>query len=46
MEDGLLVQRLLAPDGIPDDDVVDAFDLLLRSWTALAQRPTGEGDGQ
>ncbi|MEU2360228.1 TetR/AcrR family transcriptional regulator [Streptomyces noursei] len=46
LEDGLLVQRLLTPDGIPDDVVVDAFDLLLRSWTALAQHPTGEGDGQ
>ncbi|MGW5116340.1 TetR/AcrR family transcriptional regulator [Streptomyces noursei] len=46
LEDGLLVQRLLTPDGIPDDVVVDAFDLLLRSWTALAQHPTGEGEGQ
>ncbi|MFB6566100.1 TetR/AcrR family transcriptional regulator [Streptomyces noursei] len=46
LEDGLLVQRLLTPDGIPDDVVVDAFDLLLRSWTALAQHPTGEGERQ
>ncbi|WP_275467292.1 TetR/AcrR family transcriptional regulator [Streptomyces noursei] len=46
LEDGLLIQRLLTPDGIPDDVVVDAFDLLLRSWTALAQHPAGEGDGQ
>ncbi|MFJ9418912.1 TetR/AcrR family transcriptional regulator [Streptomyces sp. NPDC101227] len=46
LEDGLLIQRLLTPAGIPDDVVVDAFDLLLRSWTALAQRPPGEGDGQ
>ncbi|MEU6330486.1 TetR family transcriptional regulator [Streptomyces sp. NPDC047049] len=44
LEDGLLIQRLLAPAGIPDDVVVDAFDLLLRSWTALAQRPAGEGE--
>ncbi|MEU5209314.1 TetR family transcriptional regulator [Streptomyces sp. NPDC020742] len=46
LEDGLLIQRLLTPDGIPDDVVVDAFDLLLRSWTALAQQPHREHDGQ
>ncbi|MFI6764866.1 TetR/AcrR family transcriptional regulator [Streptomyces sp. NPDC050355] len=47
LEDGLLIQRLLAPDGIQEDVVVDAFGLLLRSWTALAQQaPAGEGDGQ
>ncbi|MFE6686295.1 TetR/AcrR family transcriptional regulator [Streptomyces sp. NPDC057743] len=45
LEDGLLIQRLLTPEGIPDDVVVDAFELLLRSWTALAQHPTGEGGG-
>ncbi|MFH8567534.1 TetR/AcrR family transcriptional regulator [Streptomyces sp. NPDC017993] len=45
LEDGLLIQRLLAPEGIPGDVVVDAFDLLLRSWTALAQHPPQEGDG-
>ncbi|MFE6741449.1 TetR/AcrR family transcriptional regulator [Streptomyces tubercidicus] len=46
LEDGLLIQRLLTPSGIPDDVVVDAFDLLLRSWTALAQQRAPEGDGQ
>ncbi len=47
LEDGLLIQHLLTPDGIQDDVVVDAFDLLLRSWTALAQQPpAGADDGQ
>ncbi|MFE0186769.1 TetR/AcrR family transcriptional regulator [Streptomyces sp. NPDC058989] len=46
LEDGLLIQRLLTPDGIQDDVVVDAFDLLLRSWTALARQPARESDGQ
>ncbi|MFG2208597.1 TetR/AcrR family transcriptional regulator [Streptomyces sp. NPDC048638] len=46
LEDGLLIQRLLTPGGIADDVVVDAFDLLLRSWTALAQHPAPGGDGQ
>ncbi|MFJ6788131.1 TetR/AcrR family transcriptional regulator [Streptomyces angustmyceticus] len=46
LEDGLLIQRLLTPGGIPDDVVVNAFDLLLRSWTALAQQAAPEGDGQ
>jgi AcrR family transcriptional regulator len=45
LEDGLLIQRLLAPEGIPGDVVVDAFDLLLRSWTALAQQPADESGG-
>lgn len=45
LEDGLLIQRLLTPEGVQDDIVVDAFDLLLRSWTALAQQPPErEGD--
>ncbi|MEU9113882.1 TetR/AcrR family transcriptional regulator [Streptomyces sp. NPDC048483] len=44
LEDGLLIQRLLAPEGIPGDVVVDAFDLLLQSWTALAQRGAQGGD--
>ncbi|MFI1200341.1 TetR/AcrR family transcriptional regulator [Streptomyces sp. NPDC020883] len=44
LEDGLLIQRLLTPDDIRDDVVVDAFGLLLRSWTALAQHPPQEGE--
>ncbi|MDN5914074.1 MAG: TetR/AcrR family transcriptional regulator [Pseudonocardia sp.] len=32
LEDGLLLQRMLAPDGIPADVVVDAVALLTRSW--------------
>lgn len=46
LEDGLLIQRLLTPEGIPDDVVVDAFDLLLNSWAALAQQPTSESEAQ
>ncbi|WP_344680237.1 TetR/AcrR family transcriptional regulator [Saccharopolyspora taberi] len=32
LEDGLLIQRLLHPDRISDEVVVDAAELLLRSW--------------
>ena len=32
LEDGLLIQRLLRPDEIGDEVVVDAVALLLRSW--------------
>lgn len=32
LEDGLLLQRMLAPEGIPADVVVDAVALLTRSW--------------
>ncbi|WP_212988307.1 TetR/AcrR family transcriptional regulator [Actinoplanes auranticolor] len=39
--DGLLAQRMLTPDEIPDEIIVDAVSLLLRSWTALAQAPEG-----
>ncbi|MGG2465864.1 TetR/AcrR family transcriptional regulator [Streptomyces sp. RGM 3693] len=46
LEDGLLIQRLLAPDALPDDVVVDAYALLLRSWTALAQHPPRADDDQ
>ncbi|WP_407551271.1 TetR family transcriptional regulator [Streptomyces sp. Pv4-95] len=46
LEDGLLIQRLLAPEGIQGDVVVDAFDLLLRSWTALARQPAQEDAGE
>lgn len=36
LEDGLLIQRLLAPDGIAETAVVDAVELLIRAWRALA----------
>jgi AcrR family transcriptional regulator len=32
LEDGLLYQRLLFPDDIPDEVVVDAVELLFSSW--------------
>jgi AcrR family transcriptional regulator len=38
LEDGLLIQKLLTPQDVPDDIVVDAYALLLRSWTALAEK--------
>jgi hypothetical protein len=38
LEDGLLLQRLMCPEGVDDEVVVDAVDLLMRSWTALAER--------
>ncbi|MFD0486123.1 hypothetical protein ACFQ0O_02555 [Saccharopolyspora spinosporotrichia] len=34
LEDGLLVQRLLSPDEVSDEVVVDAVELLMRSWSA------------
>jgi AcrR family transcriptional regulator len=41
LEDGLLIQRLICPDEIGDEVVVDAVDLLCRSWIALAQNEKG-----
>ena len=37
LEDGLFIQRALTPDEVPPDVVVDAVDLLIRSWIALAK---------
>lgn len=34
LEDGLLIQRMLFPDEISDEVVVDAAELLIRSWSA------------
>ena len=39
LEDGLLLQRILTPNEIADDIVVDAFELLINSWTALGRYP-------
>ncbi|GAA2257335.1 MULTISPECIES: TetR/AcrR family transcriptional regulator [Kitasatospora] len=41
LEDGLLIQRLLRPDEFTDEVVVDAFELLLRSWTAAPEAGGG-----
>jgi AcrR family transcriptional regulator len=40
LEDGLLIQRMLTPDEISDDVIVDAAELLMRSWVAAARRNT------
>ncbi|GAA1980686.1 TetR/AcrR family transcriptional regulator [Amycolatopsis minnesotensis] len=37
LEDGLLLQRFICPEGTSDDVVVDAAELLLRGWEALAR---------
>ncbi|WP_246842756.1 TetR/AcrR family transcriptional regulator [Allokutzneria sp. NRRL B-24872] len=37
LEDGLLIQRLLFPGEIADDVVVDAVELLMRTWTRSAE---------
>ncbi|MCP3798326.1 TetR/AcrR family transcriptional regulator [Allokutzneria sp. A3M-2-11 16] len=37
LEDGLLIQRLLFPGEIQDDVVVDAVELLIRTWTRAAE---------
>ncbi|GAA5089032.1 TetR/AcrR family transcriptional regulator [Nocardia iowensis] len=48
LEDGLLIQKLLTPEGNPDDVVAQAFELLIASWTALAaakpQAAAGAGE--
>lgn len=38
LEDGLLIQKLLTPRDISDDVVVDAYELLMNSWAALAEK--------
>ncbi|MET1072760.1 MAG: TetR/AcrR family transcriptional regulator [Umezawaea sp.] len=38
LEDGLLIQRAINPEGMSDEVVLDAVDLLCRSWIALAER--------
>ncbi|WP_211304646.1 TetR/AcrR family transcriptional regulator [Umezawaea tangerina] len=38
LEDGLLIQRAIAPEGVSDEVVLDAVDLLCRSWVALARQ--------
>jgi AcrR family transcriptional regulator len=43
LEDGLLIQRLIAPEGTRDEVVVDAVDLLIRSWIALARQNAAIG---
>lgn len=37
LEDGLLIQRLICPNDTNDAVVVDAVDLLIHSWIALAR---------
>lgn len=43
LEDGLLIQRVLDPAAVGDEAVVDAVELLLRSWTALGGEAAEEG---
>jgi AcrR family transcriptional regulator len=44
LEDGLFIQRALTPDEVPPEAVVDAVDLLIRSWIALATAAPGQPD--
>lgn len=37
LEDGLLLQRFLSPEGTGDEDVVDAVQLSMRAWAALSR---------
>jgi hypothetical protein len=46
LEDGLLIQRAINPEGIADEVVLDAVDLLCRSWTALAREGAVPPDSQ
>ncbi|MGB3329240.1 MAG: TetR/AcrR family transcriptional regulator [Thermomicrobiales bacterium] len=42
LEDGLLIQHLIAPEGTSDTVVVDAVELLIRAWRSLAASSSGE----
>ena len=42
LDDGMSIQRVLAPDDSGADAVVDAVELLMRSWVALARAGTAE----
>ena len=42
--DGLSIQRVLSPEDTDTDTVVDAIELLMRSWSALS-RSTAPADG-
>ncbi len=44
LEDGLFIQRALTPDEVPPEVVVDAVDLLIRSWIALARAAPSQPD--
>jgi AcrR family transcriptional regulator len=44
LEDGLLIQRLLRPDEFTDEVVVDAFELLLRTWSGVPEAGGGSAD--
>lgn len=37
LEDGLLIQRVIRPEDTTDDLIVDAVDVLIRAWIALAR---------
>lgn len=37
LEDGMLIQGLIAPEGTGDTMIVDAVDLLIRAWKTLAR---------
>ncbi|MGN6030591.1 MAG: TetR/AcrR family transcriptional regulator [Thermomicrobiales bacterium] len=39
LEDGMLIQGQVAPDGTSDTMVVDAVELLIRAWKALSHNP-------
>jgi AcrR family transcriptional regulator len=45
LEDGLLIQRLLTPEGISDAVVVDAVALLMRAWAAPGSPIEGTAEG-
>ncbi|MFI1195198.1 TetR/AcrR family transcriptional regulator [Micromonospora sp. NPDC020750] len=42
LDDGLSIQRALSPDDHTAGNVMDAVDLLIRSWTALARTGANE----
>lgn len=41
LEDGLLIQRAITPEDVRDEVVVDALELLCRSWIALGKQHHG-----
>lgn len=44
LEDGLLIQRVIRPEDTTDDLIVDAVDVLIRAWIALAREGATPSD--
>ncbi|MGC4193088.1 MAG: TetR/AcrR family transcriptional regulator [Thermomicrobiales bacterium] len=45
LEDGMLIQGTIAPEGTSDTMIMDAVDLLIRAWQALGRENTAKTAG-